>query len=231
MFSGYTMGMSLTGVPGQPARSIRFKDEQQPKEICADSIRSEKHESRFEKQGASGPLPPRRIIHHDLHTSSTSNPRSRVKVLSWAQYISDLAWSLLRHVLTPVLLICAFQSVVSRITHAWRPVDVTGFPPVKARHDPISGFRSIFNFGSLAVPWVRPESDDRTGPRMESSETKEPLAKKMPENSLDLERVDDRESTTSIESPEDPGHGDPAAEGTSVMDWIDRALGWKNFTH
>lgn len=115
--------------------------------------------------------------------------------------------------------------------HARRPVDIMGFSSVKARHDSLSGIRSILNLGSLAMPWSRPESEDQLGRSMGESETKEHLSSSTSEHALSLEKLDGQENETTIESSEDPGHGEPTAEGMGVMDWIDRALGWKDITH
>lgn len=106
-----------------------------------------------------------------------------------------------------------------------------GSSSVKARHSSVSGLRSILNLGSLAIPWPRPESEDQTGLSVGVSETEELLSSSMTEHPLGLGKVDGAENETTIESSEDPGHGEPTAEGMGVMDWIDRALGWKNITH
>lgn len=87
-----------------------------------------------------------------------------------------------------------------------------GVSSVKARHDSLW---SILNLGSLAVSWSQPESDDQSGPSKDS---------------LGVEKFDGAVNETTIESSEDPGHEEPTAEGIGVMDWIDRALGWKDIT-
>lgn len=81
------------------------------------------------------------------------------------------------------------------------------------------------------MPRPQLKSEDRTTPSADVSVTEEFLSGSMAEHPLDPERVDGMENETTIEGQEDPGHGEPTAEGMSVMDWIDRALGWKNITH
>lgn len=115
--------------------------------------------------------------------------------------------------------------------HARRPVDPMGFSSVNARHDSLSGIWSVVNLGSLAMPWSRLESEDQLGLSVAGSETKEPSSRSTIEHSPGPEKLGGAENETPIESSEDPGHGEPTAEGMAVMDWIDRALGWKSITH
>lgn len=226
LYLGYTIGLSLADVLNQPARSIRFKDEE-PKPACTDSIKCENHESRLNNQAATKQHTPVHTLHPDRRSSSTLDPRAREKALSWAGYSCKLILRLLRCGFTPFLLVCAFQFALSRMMHARRPVDIMGFSSVKARHDSLW---SMLNLGSLAVPWSQPESEEQSGPSTGGFRTKEAPSGSTTEHSMRLEKFDGAENETTIESSEDPEHEEPTAEGIGVMDWIDRALGWKDIT-
>lgn len=230
MYPSYTIAMSLTGVPCQPPRSIRFNDEQ-PAGVCADPTKSETHGARFEKESAGEQISKACMNHHDRHISSTFSPRSREKLMSWVRSFYNLTWSLLRCAFTPFLFVCAFQFAVSRMSHVRRPIDATNFPSLEARPVPVSSVRSMLNLGSLAVPCGQPESEDQSDPGTGIFEMKELPSSQMTGYPLGREKTEDIEHDTQIESPEDPRRDEPTAEGTSVMDWIDRALGWKNITH
>ena len=226
LYLGYAIGMSLADVPNQPARSIRFKDEE-PKPACTDAIKCENHESRRDDQAATEQHTPVHTLHPDQRSSSTLDPRTRGKALSWAGYSCKLILRLLRRAFTPFLLVCAFQFALSRIMHARRPVDIMGFSSMKARHDSLW---SILNFGSLAVPWSQPESEEQSGSSTGASTRKDAISGSTSEHSTGLEKFDGAEKETTIESSEDPEHEEPTTEAIGVMDWIDRALGWKDIT-
>ena len=227
LYLGYTIALTLAGVSYQPARSIRFKDEQ-PKPACTESIKCENRESRFDKQAATDHVTP---VHSDRDSFSILDPRNPEKAQSWVRYSCKLILRLLRCAFTPFLLICAFQFALSRIMHARRPLDIMGSSSVKAGHDSLSGIRSILNLGSLVMPWSRLESEDQSGSSIGASETKGAFSNSTTEKSRGHENLDGAKTETTIESSEDPEQREPTAEGMSVMDWIDRALGWKNITH
>lgn len=226
LYLGYSIGLSIADVPNQPGRSIRFKDEES-KSACTDSIKRENHESRLNNQAATEQHTPVHTLHPDRRSSSTLNPRTREKAVSWARYSCKLILRLLRCAFTPFLLICAFQFGLSRIMHARRPVDIMGFSSVKARHDSLW---SILNLGSLAVPWSQSESEEQSGPSTAAFETEEAFSGSTTEHLLGLKKIDGAENEMTIESSEDPEHEEPTADGIGVMDWIDRALGWKDIT-
>lgn len=223
---GYDIGLSFLGTSNQSARSIRFDDEQ-PKNVCVEAMSSENHQLCFDSQAEIKQTAPGESYVPDSEPH-IFHLRSHEQILSWVQYSFHLAWNVIRCAFTPFLLICAIQFAVSRITHAWRPVEIVDFSSANERHPTGTGFRSMLHLGSLAIAQPWPESDDRTGSDMGVSETRELLPSHMPEYQMDPESVEITENETAPASSTDPGHGQPTAGGMSVMDWIDRALGWKN---
>jgi hypothetical protein len=224
---GHTIMLCLPGLPSQPSRHIRFEDEQPP----AESKDGGEHEMPFHNQAAEKQTIPGKSFVSDLHPSAFKpfNPPNREKILLWVRYAYKLTWSVIRCAFTPFLLICALQFAVSRITHAWRPVEVAGLTSAKARHDTSTTvFRSMLNLGSPTMPWPGPESAHRILSSAGGSEAKELLPSGVMEDPLDPEEIDVTEQETITGSYSDPRHGEPTAEGMGVMDWIDRALGWKN---
>jgi hypothetical protein len=229
LYPGYDIGLSFPSAADQPARNVRFEDEQ-PKNGCVEAMNSETHDSCFDSQAEIKPTAPggSYVLDSEPHASSIFNLRSHEKTLSWVQYSYNLAWNVIRCAFTPFLLVCAVQFAVSRITHAWRPVEIVDFSSANVRHHTGTGLRSILHLGSLAIPRPSPEPDDRRGSGMGVSETQALVPSHTLEYHMDPESVDITKDETAPASPTDPGHGQPTASGMSVMDWIDRALGWKN---
>lgn len=235
LYQGYSLKLSFLETRARSARVIRFEDEEselspEPSISDHESSRSggaeEVPENNHEPEKQAERASPNKICaspEPDARTPNLHISRNKQWILSLWQYPSRLITTVVRSIVPPVILICAIHVVLSRTSYLWKPLDSAKFPLSNAHHQGQTGFQSVLGLGRAAIP--RPTWELKTGvePSMATRESHmEPLS------SAGMQQQEEDQFGTNDAC--EPEHQPSASKARSVMDWIDRALGWKNIT-
>lgn len=131
---------------------------------------------------------------------------------SFLHYPSKLLTGLLQRMRRPFLLTCVLQLALATVFQIWNPVDVTRlFRPSPSQHFDCQSKSNIGATANGEIAQTHHDLSTTTMERMGGNETGDGM------------RADDYSQHVG-----ELGHEQPMEEVAKVMDWIDRALGWKS---